>query len=137
MYFFCEGIFVGTLSADNFNIGRKCMGQKSIEDFKSCFQQNNEDYIKRINLNYFKQRTYLSKYNMFKVILPEDGSVISKRDPYNATLTLDPSFVYIMCLYDKDFLIYVSNSLIVQRSCLKINKNTYYTGIEVKVINKC
>ena len=70
---------------------------------------------------------------MYKVILPEDGSVQSKIDISNETLTLDPSVSYIICLFDKDFLLYVSNSLVIQRSCSIISQNTHYTGIQIKV----
>ena len=131
---FSVGIFFGTMSVNTYEIGWKCMGKKSVEDFRSCIQQNTKDYIKGINLKSFEQRTHLSNYSMYKVILPEDGSVLSKREPFKPTITLDPSLVYLMCLFDKDFLMYVDNSLIVQRSCLRISQNTYYTGIEIKVM---
>ena len=111
------------------------MKRNSIDEFKSCIRQNRIDYIQGINLKSYKQRYRLSKNSMYEVIFPEDGSVPSKREA-NATIFLDPSFVYIMCLFDKDFLIYVSNSLIIQRSCLRISKNTYYTGVEIKVHSK-
>ena len=109
------------------------MKKKSVEDFRSCIQQSRKHYIKSVNLKAYTQVTRFSKYSMYEVILPEDGSVPSKRTP-NATLTLDPTYVYIICFFDKDFLIYVNNPLIVQRSCLSLNQNTYYKGIDIKVM---
>ena len=126
------GIFLGLLSVNSFGLGWKCMKKNSIEDFKSCIRQNSKDYIKGINLKSYKQRSRLSKYDMYEVILPEDGSVPSKKGT-NGTIFLNPSFVYIFCLFDKDFLLFVSNPLIVQRSCLRIKQNTYYTAVEIKV----
>ena len=67
------------------------------------------------------------------MIFPEDGSVPSKREA-NATIFLEPAFVYLMCLFDKDFLIFLGNSLIVQRSCLRISQSK--TVIEIKVRHK-
>ena len=133
-YFHFVGIFIGILSdKDSLKLGWKCNGSKSVQDFRSCVQNHSFPYIKRVNLNSYELRTHLSQYSMHQVILPEDGSVQSKRALSNETLTLDPSFSYIICLFDKDFLMYVSNSLIVQRSCSIISPNTLYTGIEIKV----
>ena len=108
------------------------MKQESIEDFKSCIRHNTKDCIQGINLKSYEQKSRLSKNSRYEVIFPEDGSVPSKRET-NATISLEPSFVYIMCLFDKDFLIYVSNPLIVQRSCLRINQNTV---VDIKVRHK-
>ena len=113
-------------------LGSKCLKKNTIEDFKSCIRQNSKEYIQGINLKSYKQRTRLSKNIKYEVIFPEDGSVPSKRET-NATISLEPSFVFIMCLFDKDFLIYVSNPLIVQRSCLRINQNTV---VDIKVRHK-
>ena len=108
------------------------MKKNSIEDFKSCIQENSKDYIQGINLKSYKQRSCPSKNSKYEVIFPKDGSVPSKREP-NATMSLDPAVVYMMCLFDKNFLIYVSNPLIVQRSCLRISQSTV---IEIKVRHK-
>ena len=133
-YFHFVGIFIGILSdKDSLKLGWKCKDRKSVQDFRSCVQNHSDPYIKRINLKSYKLRTHLSQYSMHQVILPEDGSVQSKRTLTNETLSLDPSFSYIICLFDKDFLMYVSNSLLVQRSCSIISPNTLYTGIEIKV----
>ena len=128
-----KGIFVAILAADYaFGLGEKCMKKDSIEDFKSCIQLNTKDCIQGINLKSYKQKFRLSKNSRYEVIFPEDGSDPSKKE-LNATIFLEPGFVYLMCFFDKDFLIYVSNSLIVPRSCLKINQNTWSTGVEIKV----
>ena len=124
------------MSADYaFGLGEKCMKQNSIEDFKSCIRHNTEDCIQGINLKSYKQISRLSKNSRYEVIFPNDGSVPSKTEP-NATIFLEPAFVYLVCFFDKDFLMYVSNSLIVPRSCLKINQNTWSTGVEIKVHSK-
>ena len=80
----------------------------------------------------YKQATQLNGYAAAQMIFPEDGSVGVKQT-YKPTLQLDPSFQYSLCLFDKDFLLYVSNPLIVPRSCIKISQNSSFIPIPIKV----
>ena len=80
----------------------------------------------------YKQATLLNTYRAAQMIFPEDGSVGVKQT-YKPTLHLDPSNPYSLCLFDKDFLLYVSNPLIVPRSCIKIRQNSSFTPITIKV----
>ena len=86
------------------------MKQDSIEDFKKCIRHNTKDCIQGINLKSYKQKSRLSKNSRYEVIFPDDGSVPSKTEP-NATIFLEPAFVYLVCFFDKDFLVYVRDIL--------------------------
>ena len=78
------------------------------------------------------QALHLNGYAAAQMIFPEDGTVGVKQTNI-PTLKLDPSFQYIFCLFDKDFLLFVSNPLIVPRSCIKIAKNSSITPIPIEV----
>ena len=110
----------------------KCWGKKIVEDFKKCILQRSVFFIREINLKSYKQAPYLNELFAAQIILPEDGSVGAKQN-YKPNLKLDPLFVYILCLFDRDFLLYVSNPLIVSRSCIKINQYSKHTRIAIKV----
>ena len=94
--------------------------------------QRNTTFIREISLDSYKQATHLNLYTSYQMILPKDGTV-GVKVTYKPTLHLNPLFVYVFCLFDKDSLLYVSNPLIVPRSCVTVNANSSYFGISVKV----
>ena len=113
------------------NLFGECGGKKIVEDFKSCILNKSDSFIRGINLKSYKQETHLNRFQKFQMILPEDGSLGVKR--IKPTFHLDPLFVYLFCLFDKDFLLYFVNPLIVPRSCMKIRQNSTFTPIVMKV----
>ena len=110
-----------------------CLGREFVEDFKTCIQKKRDSFIRDISLKSYRQATHLNKLTAAQLIFPEDGSVGVKKQFYKPTLTLDPLFLYVVCLFDKDLLLFVSNPLIIPRSCIKISQNSSYVPITIKV----
>ena len=116
-----------SIKSGNGNLGYlyECRGTKTIDEFKKCILQKSVPYIRYISLKSYKQATHLNHYTSYQSIIPKDG--------YLPTLNLDPLYSYVFCLFDKDFLLYVSNPLIVQRSCITVSANSSFVGITLKV----
>ena len=129
-----KGMFLSILSGTgaNGNLYAECGGKETVEDFKTCILQKSDSFIRDINLKSFRQATHLNKYTATQMIFPEDGSVGLKQT-YKPTIMLNPLFEYIFCLFDKDFLLFISNPLIVPRSCLTISQNSSFIQIPLKV----
>ena len=134
MYLCYAGLLLSILSGDGANgFLSECRGKISVDEFIKCILEKNTTFIKEISLESYKQATHLNLYTSYQMILPKDGTVGVKQSTYKPTLHLNPLFVYVFCLFDKDSLLYVSNPLIVPRSCVTKNKNSSYFGISVKV----
>ena len=128
-----KGVFLSILSGSGAHgYLYECRGQKTVEDFKTCILQKSDSFIKDIGMKSYRQATYISGYAAAQMIFPEDGSIGVKQTD-KATLKLDPLFQYIFCLFDKDFLLFVRNPMIVLRSCIKISQNSSFTPIPIKV----
>ena len=109
-----------------------CLGKNSVDEFKNCILQKKYPLIKGIDLKSYKQATFLTHKTSAEIIFPEDGSV-RLRDLYKPTFSLDPLFEYRFCLYDKDFLLSVSNPFIIPRTCVTVSVNTSVIKIPVQV----
>ena len=129
--FIFKGVFLHTVNGAHGKL-MECQGKKSVEDFKTCILQSSDSFIRDISLKSYKQETHLNEFQKLEMIFPEDGSVGVKISS-NATLYLDPLFVYMICFFDKNFLFYVLNPLIVPRSCITISQNSSFTPIPLKV----
>ena len=130
--FIYKGVFLVNINGAHGTLYAECQGKKIVEDFKTCIMHKSDSFIKAINLKSYKQETHLSKFVKFQMIFPEDGSVGLKQT-YKPTIMLNPLFEYIFCLFDKDFLLFISNPLIVPRSCLTISQNSSFIQIPLKV----
>ncbi len=110
----------------------ECQGKIYVKEFKECTSNKSNPFVKDVGLDAYKQATFLIRWTSSQMIIPEDGSVGVKQI-FKPTLSLNASFVYVFCLFDKDFLLYVSNPLIVPRSCMRISANTSYLLVSIKV----
>ena len=111
----------------------ECQGKNSVDEFKDCILQKHTSFIRNISFESFEQATHLNDYTSAQIIFPKDGSVGFKQNIHKPTFHLDPLFEYTICLFDKDFLLAVSNPLIVPRSCATVSENSSYAGISLKV----
>ena len=109
-----------------------CLGKNSVDEFKNCILQKKYPLIKGIDLESYEQLTFLTDKTSAQIILPEDGSV-GLRYKYKPTFSLHPLFAYRFCLYDKDFLLSVSNPFIIPRTCVTVSVNTSIIRIPVQV----
>ena len=128
-----SGVFLTILSG----IGKngflyECLGKNSVDEFKNCILQKSYPFIKGIDLESYKQATFLTDMTFAQIIFPEDGAVRLK-NLYKPTFSLDPLFSYRFCLYDKDFLLPVSNPFIIPRTCVTVNANSSVLVIPIKV----
>ena len=131
-----KGIFFVIKSGGNgeaiFN--KVCRKKKSVEEFKICMDQNTKLFIKQINIKSFKHEILPSSFFTAQMIFPKDGSIGSNKTDYETpTLRLDPSFEYVLRFFDKDFFLYLNNPLIVQRSTLRIKRNSTFLHVHLKV----
>ena len=112
----------------------ECLGTEFVEDFKTCILKKSDSFIRDISLKSYRQAINLNTFTAAQMIFPDDGSVVGvQKQTSEATLTLDPLFLYMFCLFDKDLLLHVDNPLIVPRSCIKISPNSSYVPITIKV----
>ena len=111
----------------------ECLGKNSVDEFKNCILQKSNPLIRDISLESYKRATFLTPINAAQIIIPEDGSVGFRILYSRPTFHLDPLFVYRVCLYDKDFLLPVSNPFIIPRTCVKVGANSSVVGIQIKV----
>ena len=111
----------------------ECRGKISVDEFKTCILQKSTSFIRNISLVSYKQAAFLSEITSAQIVIPEDGSVGLKQDLFKPTFHLDPLFTYMICLFDKDFLLSVSNPLIVTRNCAPVSANSTFAGITIKV----
>ena len=131
-YFFL-GIFLTILSGnEDTGFLSKCLGKNSVNEFKTCILQENIYFIRGINLESYKQTTFLTEKTSAEIIIPKNGSV-GFRNLYKPTFNLDPLLVYRLCLYDKDFLLSISNPFIIPRTCVTVSANSSVMRIPVKV----
>ena len=129
---FYEGLFLSILSLGGASGPlMECQG-KTVEEFEECISKRSNPFVRNVSLDSYKQETYLNLWTSSQMIFPEDGSVGVKQ-MLTPTLNLNASFVYVFCLFDKDFLLYVTNPLLVPRSCVRISENISYFGITIKV----
>ena len=108
---------------------------KSVEEFQECIKKSREKipFIKNVGLKSFNEQILLNTYNSMDMILPENGSIGIKRKQFtNPTFLLDSGYSSVIALFDKDFFIYVSNPLIVQRSVLNVRPNSSYLMVGIK-----
>ena len=129
-----SGVFFTILSGNGKNgYLSQCKGKNSIDEFKNCILKKNTSFIRGIDLQSYEQATVLTDMTSAQIIIPEDGSVGLRNFYSRPTFHLDPLFVYRVCLYDKDFLLPVSNPFIIPRTCVTVGANTSVIRIPVKV----
>ena len=112
----------------------QCQGKKSVAKFKDCIMQSSSSFIRDISFESYERATILTDKTSAQIIIPEDGSVKLKKNMYKPTFKLEPLFSYKFCLYDKDFLLSVSNPFIIPRKCLTIKANSSVVGIPIQVL---
>ena len=130
---FFSGVFMTILSGNGGNgFLSKCLGKNSVNEFKNCISQKSNPFIRGISLDSYKQATFLTNMTPAQIIFPEDGSV-GLRNLHNPTFSLNPLLVYRLCLYDKDYLLTISNPFIIPRTCVTVSANSSVIRIPVKV----
>ena len=130
---FYEGLFLSILSLGGASGPlMECQGKISVKEFEECITKKSNPFVRNVSLDSYKQETYLNLWTSSQMIFPEDGSVGVKQ-VLKPTLNLNASFVYVFCLFDKDFLLFLTNPLLVPRSCVRISENISYFGITIKV----
>ena len=134
---FSAGVFL-SVSSGNWDNGflSDCQGQKSVDEFKNCILQKSKPFIRNISLESYTQTTVLTDIISAQTIIPEDGTVGLKK-PSEPTFHLNPLHGYKFCLYDKDFLLSVSNPFIVPRTCVIVSANSSAVGIPIQVKGCC
>ena len=137
----CTGILFGILSgANHFYFKENCVEKiKSVEEFQECIKKSRKKipFIKNVGLKSFNEHILLNTFNSMDMILPENGSIGIKRKFTDPTFVLDPGYSFVLALFDKDFFIYVSNPLIVQRSVLNVRSNSSWLTVGIKVSIYC
>ena len=118
------------------NFNQKCKQKESVDEFKTCFNQtmNSILFLRKVNIKSYHRYLHFNAHTVAEMILPGDGTVETKKDYKNATFKLDPKYSYIIHLFDKDFLVYLNNPLIVQRSFVTIHPYTSMGYIGIKAI---
>ena len=137
----CAGILFAVLSgANHFYFKENCVEKiKSVEEFQECLKKSRKKipFIKNVGLESFNEHILLNPFNSMDMILPENGSIGIKRKFDNPTFKLNPGYSFVIALFDKDFFIYVSNPLIVQRSVLNFRQNSSLLMVGIKVSIYC
>ena len=95
---------------------------------------NSNPFLRKVGLKFYHRYLYFNALAVFELIIPGNGTIETKKDYRNATFKLDPKYSYVVNLFDMDFLVYLNNPLIVQRSFVTIHPNTSMGYIGIKAI---
>lgn len=132
----CAGILLSVLSGDNYLDYRyNCVGKnKSLKAFQTCVMESKTPLIKNVGMNSYKQHLHLNSYSVSYIILPDNESIGVKRDfSKNPTFELNPAYSFVLALFDQDYLLFVSNPLVVHRSVIKVHSNSSNLMVGIKV----
>ena len=138
------GILFTTLYGDNHSFFRdNCIVKNiSFEDFKACVKMSRfkTPLIESVGIKSFEKQLQMNEYSISDMILPYNGSIGVKTDLNNPTFMLNSSYTFALAFFDRDYFLYVSNPLIVNRSILKVLASTspyvLMVGIEVSRTRK-
>ena len=111
----------------------ECLVKKTPKDFDICLERKSPSKIIKINAKPFEERRFISLLDVFPIIIPEDGSIEFKYNLSNPTLVLNNSKEYQIWLYDKNFFFPSMSPLFVQRTSLRIGKQTSDFAVNLKV----
>ena len=131
-------LFVKSSGENNHFFKENCVEKNiSYEDFETCVTENKikTPLLKSVGIRSFKKHLYLNSLTVLDMILPYNHSIGFKMDFNNPTFVLNPAYTFALIFFDRDYLLYVTNPLIVHRSMLKVSSTTtpsaLLLGIEV------
>ena len=123
------------MSGANHNYYREnCVKIKSVREFQECINKNRKKvpFLKNVGIKSYNKQVLLNPFASMDTILPENGSIGIKREFSKPTFEVDAGYSFVMALFDKDFFIFVSNPLIVQRSVLNVLPNSSFLMVGIK-----
>ena len=110
-----------------------CLVKKTAKDFDRCLERKSPSKIIQINAKPFKKKRFISIFDDFPIIIPEDGTIDFKMNQSNPTLVLNKTKDYQIWLYDKNFFFPSISPLFVPRTSLRISKQISDFAVSFKV----